>query len=336
MASIDRVALGQTGLVVPPIAIGCAELGDMPEAFAYAVSEEDALATVRAALDSPLNYIDTAAWYGNGESERRIGLVLRERGGLPEGAILETKAGRDPDGDDYRPATVKARFERSLELLGVDKVHICYIHDAEWTTCDAVMAPGGVMEILQDYKRQGVIGALGIASGPVELAMQYIQTGMLDILLTHNRYTLLNRAADAVQKEAKRRGMGVVNAAPYGSGMLAKGPDAYARYAYQDAPVEMIETTRNIEAICAKHGVPLAAAALQFSMLDPNVDVTIVGMSRAERVQQTIDLATIEIPQALWDEIRDLPTYDDDPELNRWKASATQPVFVASMGDSQA
>jgi D-threo-aldose 1-dehydrogenase len=100
--------------------------------------------------------------------------------------------------------------------------------------------------------------------------------------------------------------------------------------------MEMVETTRNIEAICAKHGVPLAAAALQFSMLDPNVDVTIVGMSRAERVQQTIDLATIEIPQALWDEIRDLPTYDDDPELNRWKASATQPVFVASMGDSQA
>ena len=124
MASIDRVPLGQTGLVVPPIAVGCAELGNMPEAFDYGVSEEDALATVRAALDSPLNYIDTAAWYGNGESERRVGKVLRERGGLPEGAILETKAGRDPNGDDYRPQTVKARFERSLELLGVDRVGV--------------------------------------------------------------------------------------------------------------------------------------------------------------------------------------------------------------------
>jgi D-threo-aldose 1-dehydrogenase len=331
MASIDRVALGQTGLVVPPIAVGCAEIGNMPEAFAYGVSDEDAFATVRAALDSPLNYIDTAAWYGNGESERRIGIVLRERGGLPEGAILETKAGRDPKGDDYRPETVKARFERSLELLGVDKVHICFIHDAEWTTFEDVMAPGGVMEILQDYKRQGVIGALGIASGPVELSRQYVETGMLDILLTHNRYTLLNRAADAVQKEAKRRGMGVVNAAPYGSGMLAKGPDEYARYAYQDAPSEMIETTRQIQAVCEKYNVPLAAAALQFSMLDPNVDVTVVGMSKPERVQQTVDLATVEIPQALWDEIRNLPTYDEDPELNRWKASGKQPVFIASM-----
>ena len=329
MASIDRVPLGQTGLVVPPIAVGCAELGNMPEAFAYGVSEEDALATVRAALDSPLNYIDTAAWYGNGESERRIGLVLRERGGLPKGAILETKAGRDPNGDDYRPETVKARFERSLELLGVDRVHICFIHDAEWTRFEDVMAPGGVMEILQDYKRQGVIGALGVAAGPVELSRQYVETGMLDILLTHNRYTLLNRAADAVQKEAKRRGMGVVNAAPYGSGMLAKGPDEYARYAYQSAPDEMVDVTRKIQAICERYGVPLAAAALQFSMLDPNVDVTVVGMSKPERVQQTIELATIEIPQALWDEVAELPTFDDDPELNRWKASDNQPVFIS-------
>jgi D-threo-aldose 1-dehydrogenase len=304
--------------MVPPIAVGCAEIGDMPEAFAYGVSEEDAIATVRAFLNSPLNYIDTAAWYGNGESERRIGIVLRELGGLPEGAILQTKAGRDPNGDDYRPETVKRRFERSLELLGVDKVHNCFIHDAEWTTFDAVMTPGGVMEILQDYKRQGAIGALGIAAGPIDVSMQYVQTGMLDLLITHNRYTLLNRTADAVQKEAKRRGMAVLNAAPYGSGMLAKGPDAYARYAYQSASPEMIDVTRKIHAICEKHGVAMAAAALQFSMLDPNVDVTIVGMSKPERVQQTIELATIEIPEAVWAELAELPTFDDDPEANRW------------------
>src|SRR3954471_17294959 len=128
MASIDRVALGSTGLRVPPIAVGCAELGDMPEAFAYGVSEDDATATVRAALESPLNYIDTAAWYGDGESERRVGLVLRELGGLPKNAILETKTGRSPD-NDYTPDNFKRRFERSLKLLGVDKFHICFLHD---------------------------------------------------------------------------------------------------------------------------------------------------------------------------------------------------------------
>ena len=319
MALIDRVPLGSTGLTVPPIAVGCAEIGDMPDAFAYGVPEEQALETVRTFLASPLNYIDTAALYGDGESERRIGIVLRELGGLPEGAILQTKAGRNPKNNDYSPDVVKRRFERSLELLGVDKVHTCFIHDPEWTTIEAVLAPGGVMEILQDYKRQGVIGFLGVAPGPVDLARQYVETGMLDLLITHNRYTLLNRTADAVQREAKRRGMGVLNAAPYGSGMLAKGPDQYARYAYQSAPAEMVEVTRKIQEICDRHGIPMAAAALQFSMLDPNVDVTIVGMSKPERVQQTIDLATIEIPQALWDELSELPTFDDDPEANRWK-----------------
>lgn len=319
MASIDRVPFGPNGLLVPPIAVGCAELGNMPEAFDYGVTAEDAYATVRAALDSPLNYIDTAAWYGDGESERRIGVVLRERGGLPAEAILETKAGRDPKGDDYRPETVKRRFERSFELLGVDKVHTCFIHDAEWTTFEDVMAPGGVMEILQDYKRQGVIGLLGIAAGPVDLSLRFVETGMLDILLTHNRYTLLNRTADRVQREAKRRGMSVVNAAPYGSGMLAKGPDAYARYAYQSASAEMVDVTRQIQQICDRYAVPLAAAALQFSMLDPNVDVTIVGMSKPQRIQQTIDLATITIPDELWTELASLPTFTEDPEANRWK-----------------
>jgi D-threo-aldose 1-dehydrogenase len=298
MASIDRVPLGRTGLQVPPIAVGCAELANMPEAFGYAVPEDQAFATVRAALAGPLNYIDTAAWYGNGESERRIGIVLRELGGLPE--------------------TVKRRFERSLDLLGVEKVHICLIHDAEWSTFADIMAPGGVMEILQEYKRQGVIKALGIAAGPVDLSMQFVQTGMLDLLLTHNRYTLLNRTADAVQKEAKRRGMGVLNAAPFGSGILAKGPDEYARYAYQAASPDVVAVTRRMQEICDSYGVPLAAAALQFSMLDPNVDVTIVGMSRPERIQQTIDLAKVVIPEQLWAEMADLPTFDDDPEKDRW------------------
>ena len=333
MASIERVPLGKSGLMVPPIAVGCAELADMPEAFGYSVPEDRAFETVWELLRGPLNFIDTAAWYGDGESERRIGLALREIGGLPEGAILETKAGRDPNGDDFRPDTVKRRFERSLSLLGVDKVHNCFIHDAEWTTFEAIMAPGGLMEILQDYKRQGVIGNIGIAAGPVELSMQFVQTDMLDVLITHNRYTLLNRTADPVHREAKRRGMGVLNAAPYGSGMLARGPDSYARYAYQIAPAELIEVTRMIQEICHRHGVPMAAAALQFSMRDPYIDVTIVGMSKPERVQQTIDLATLDIPEQLWADLATLSTFNDDPEANRWE---TKPTWFRSKSSAGA
>src|SRR5687768_7266364 len=108
---LTRRPFGQTGLMVPPISVGCAPLGNMPETFGYAVSEEDAKATIRAALASPIAYIDTAALYGDGESERRVGLVIRELGGLPPGAILQTKQGRDPATDDYSGETVKRRLE---------------------------------------------------------------------------------------------------------------------------------------------------------------------------------------------------------------------------------
>ena len=315
---LTRVAFGRSGLMVPPIAVGCAPLGDMPEAFAYSVNEADAIATVKAFLASPIDYIDTAAHYGDGESERRIGLALKEMGGLPKDAILQTKAGRHVPTNDYSGEMVKRRFERSLSLLGVDKVDVCYLHDAEWTTFAAAMAPGGPVEVLKSFQAQGAIGLLGVASGPVDVEMEYVESGAFDCVITHNRYTLLNRCALPVHQAAAARGMAVVNAAPYGSGMLAKGPDAYARYAYQAASPEMIATTREIERICAAHGVPMAAAALQFSMRDPLVDVTIVGMSKPERIRQTVDLARHPIPAALWDELAALPTYDDDPEANRY------------------
>src|SRR5688500_7039516 len=93
--------LGMTGLEVTPLCIGCAPLGHMPETFGYDVAEEQALATLRAAFRSPINFLDTAASYGDGESERRIGLVLRELGGVPAGYVLATKADRDLQTGDF-------------------------------------------------------------------------------------------------------------------------------------------------------------------------------------------------------------------------------------------
>jgi D-threo-aldose 1-dehydrogenase len=245
-------------------------------------------------------------------------VVLRERGGLPKNAIIETKQGRIPDGTPFTGETVKRRFHRSLELLGLDKVNICFLHDAEAIPFRESMKPGGPVEVLQSFKEQGMIGILGVASGPNETELRFIETGLFEAVITHNRYNLLNRVALPVHRVAKQRGMAVLNAAPYGSGMLAKGPDAYARYAYQPASSEMIATTRQIQAACQRYNVPLAAAALQFSMRDPLIDVTIVGMSKPERIQQTIDYARIPIPQALWDELATLPTHDVDPELARF------------------
>jgi len=306
--------------MVPPISVGCAPLGDMKDTFMYSVTEADAVATVRTALASPIDYIDTAALYGDGESERRVGLALRELGGLPDGAVLQTKQGRDPKTNDYSGETVKRRLERSLELLGLDRLQVVYLHDAEWTTFEEAMAPGGPVEVLRSYQDQGVIRHLGVASGPNDVELQYIETGLFDAVITHNRYTLLNTSADPLIEAASQRGMAVLNAAPYGSGMLAKGPEAYPRYCYQQASEEMIARTHELAAICYRYDVPLAAAALQFSLRDPRIVNTIVGMSRPERIEQTINFARQPIPDDLWAEIEALPPLPaDDPETNRWK-----------------
>src|ERR671927_256976 len=125
---------GPTGLHVTPLCIGCAPLGDMPETFAYSVAEEQALATLRAAFSSPITFADTAAAYGDGESERRIGIVLRELGGLPPGYVVGTKADRNLQTGDFSGEQIKRSIERSLRLLGLDRLQIVHLHDPEYSS----------------------------------------------------------------------------------------------------------------------------------------------------------------------------------------------------------
>jgi D-threo-aldose 1-dehydrogenase len=290
----------------------------MPETFAYSVSEDSALATLRAAFGGPINFIDTAAAYGDGESERRIGLALRELGGLPVGYVLASKADRNLQTGDFSGEQIKRSVESSLRRLGLDRIQIMYIHDPEHTTFENIMGPGGALEVLQRFQEEGTIGHLGISGGPVDMLIRYVETGAFAALETHNRYTLLNRSAAPLLDIAAQRGMAVINAAPYGSGMLAKGPDAYARYAYQDAPAEMVDRARRMAAVCAEYAVPLPAAALQFSLRDPRITSTVVGMSRAERIAQTVELSQHPIPDALWPQLDAIGFDTADPEAHRF------------------
>jgi D-threo-aldose 1-dehydrogenase len=293
---------GHTELRVTSVCLGCAPLASMPDVF-YPVPEEQAVAVLRTAFHSPIHFLDTAAAYGDGESERRIGIVLRELGGLPSDYVLATKADRDPQTGDFSGEQTKRSIERSLRLLGVDRLQIVHLHDPEDSTFENIMARGGAVEVLHDYKEAGVIGALGVAGGPIDLMTRYVETGAFDAVLTHNRYTLLDRSANPLLDLAASRGMAVLNAAPYGGGMLAKGPDTWAKYAYRAAPPELVERVRKIDEVCQGYNVPLAAAALQFSLRDPRITSTIVGMTRPERVAQTVGLALHPISEELWPQL---------------------------------
>ena len=298
-----RRPLGETNLSVSPLCVGCAPMGDMPETFEYGVNEERAFRTLEAVFGSPINFLDTAASYGDGESERRIGEVLKRRGGLPEGIVLATKADRDIQTGEFSGEQMRRSVERSLGLLGLDRLQLVYLHDPEHESFERMMEPGGAVEVLRDLKEEGVIEHLGVAGGPIDMEIRFVETGLFEAVITHNRYTLLDRSAEPLLDVAAERGVALLNAAPYGSGILAKGPDAYPRYAYGEAPEEMVERATAMQEVCRQFGVPLAAAALQFSLKDPRIVSTIVGISRPERVEQTLELAADHIPEELWERL---------------------------------
>ncbi len=295
--------LGTTGFSVTPLCIGCSAIGDMPETFAYSVSEERALATVRAIVASSINFADTAASYGDGESERRIGIVLRELGGIPAGFVLATKADRNLQTGEFTGAQIRRSVERSLRLLGLEQLPICFLHDPEHIGFTLAMAPAGPVETLLQCQREGLIQHIGIAGGPLDMMAQFVETDLFALAISHNRYTLLNQDADSFWDICAQHHVAALNAAPYGSGMLAKGPSAYPRYMYTQAPASYVQRAFTLETICQRYNVPLAAAALQFSLRDPRITSTIVGVSRPERLAQTLVLAQLPIPAELWHEI---------------------------------
>jgi D-threo-aldose 1-dehydrogenase len=299
-------------LQVTEVCVGGSPLGSVPEIFGYDVPAERGVATARRALEGPLNFLDTAAIYSNGESERRIGIALGEVGGLPPGFVLATKADRDPETGDFSGAQVRRSVQGSLERLGLDHSQLMYLHDPEAITFEEATAPGGAVDALVEMQQDGTIGALGVAGGPVELMSRYLRTGVFDVLITHNRWTLVDRSADALIDEAGELGVAVVNAAPFGGGILVRGPGATRSYGYRPASEEVLRRVAAMEQACARAGVSLATAALQFSTRDPRIASTIVGVSRPERIDETVALATTTVPESLWDELAVLPAPEDE------------------------
>lgn len=298
--------LGNTGLRVTPVCIGGSPLGSMPHLYGHDTTAEQGIATARRALEGPFNFLDTSNNYSDGESERRIGAALQELGGVPDGFVLATKVDRDSATGDFSGERTRRSLEESLERLGVDRFQLVYLHDPEHISFEAGVAPDGPMEALLELQRQGLIDHLGVAGGPIDLMRRYVATRNFAVVITHNRYTLIDRSAEPLFEDAQRLGVAVVNGAPFGGGVLAKGPAAVRDYAYGPAHPEVMSRIEAIDAACRSHDVPIAAAALQFSTRDPRIVSTIVGASTPERIEQTVELSRRPIPSELWDELAPL------------------------------
>ena len=315
---MDKRAIGSTGLAVAPIMFGTSSLGNMPDTYGYEVGEARARDTVAAIFDGPSNCIDTSNNYGFGRSEARIGAVIRERGGLPKGAILSTKLDRDMETGRFDATRARQSLEESLERLGLESVPMLHLHDPEHARdLSEIEARGGALDELFKMKEKGFAKAVGLAMGRIDLQFRLLRNWPFDALISHNRYTLINRSANEMFDFANEHGMAILNAAPYAGGVFAKGSAQMPRVTYQEADEEALAPIRRIEAICARRGVAPGAVALQFSMRDPRIASTIVGVSKPERVAETLAWAQADIPEDVWEEIGALGYSSEDPEATR-------------------
>jgi len=315
---MERRQIGATGIAVTALGFGASGLGSMPDTYGYAVDEARARETLHAIFDGPVNLLDTSNAYGFGRSEERIGAAIRERGGLPPGFVLSTKLDRDMETGRFDGDRALRSLEESLGRLGLDSVPLLHLHDPEYgRDLSEITGKGGALDTLFRLKEEGLAGAVGLAMGRLDLMTELLADRPFDALISHNRWTLLNRSADALFDTAHARGIAVLNAAPYAGGVLAKGSAEMPRVTYQEADDRSLAPVREIEALCARHDVAPGAAALQFSLRDPRVAATIVGVTKPGRVHESLSWAETAIPEAFWTDLAAFRPATDDPEAKR-------------------
>lgn len=294
--------LGATGLTVSAVCLGGGPLGSMPGNFGYEVPEADAIRLVQTALRSPIRFIDTANGYSDGESERRIGSAIDAFGGLPEGVVVATKV--DARDGDYSGSRVRASVEESRRRLGLSTLPLVHLHDPEFHCWEDMTARGGAVDTLVALRENGSIGSIGLAGGHAPTMARYLQLGVFDVLLVHNRWTLVDHSAAQLIEQATERGVAVLNAAIYGGGLLAHQSDDGTRdYGYRPAHPDTLAAVTAMRGVCARYGTDLATAALQHSLTDQRIASTIVGTSKQERISAILDSAAVQLPHRFWEEI---------------------------------
>ena len=307
-----------TGLEITELSFGTSSLGSMPDTYGYEVSEERAQKTLNRFFQGPVNMLDTSRNYAMGESEKRIGRAIKENGGWPKDFLLSTKLDRNMDTLVLDKNRARESLEESLKTLNVDSVDILFLHDPEYAKdITDITKKDGAMDELFKIKDEGLAKAVGVAMGKVDIMFPLLKDWDFDVLINHNRYTLINREANKMYEYASSKNIAIFNAAPYAGGVLAKGPNNFKKITYQDATEEKLAPAREFEKVCKKHNVELGAAALQFSLRDNRITSTICGVTSVESIEKNLAWANAEISGEFWDEVLKLPFSSNDPESDR-------------------
>ena len=308
----------------PRVGIGTGSL-------ANAGGEGTFIATIRESWARGMRYFDTAALYLGGESERRLGVALE---GLPRRELfLSTKIGRyqnhtgssiDPQSKhsyfDYSAQATMRSVERSLERLKVDRLDAVYIHDLDHRIGgDGYAALFGkalreAYPALLRLKEQKVIGAVGIATMDWQACMEFAQAAEIDVVMPAGEYSLLRTKSMPLLELCEKRGIHWIAASPFNSGILATGarPDAF--YHMRPANSAALAQVSLLQRICDRHGVPLAAAALQFPLRRAAVSTIVFGAKSVEELDVATSLCSLNIPDAFWTDMEEFLAVTSDWE----------------------
>jgi D-threo-aldose 1-dehydrogenase len=289
-----RTRYGRTDLMVSALCVGTSGWS--------ALTVDDCVDLLGAASEQGLNFVDTANIYAGGRSEELLGSV-RTTTSVLDATVLQTKLDRDVETGDFGYEQMFISLRQSLERLQLDRVPVLMLHDPENIGFEPAMAPGGPVDALVEMRAQGLADSIGISGGPTSMLQQFVETDLFDTLITHNRFTLLDRSAEALLDAATARDLGVTNAAPFGAGLLTGDPRFAGSYGYAPIGPGRQAAYRRMVEICRSAGVPIGAAALQFSLRDPRIHSTVVGLSTVDRLTEATTWAATTIDDGVWAEL---------------------------------
>jgi aryl-alcohol dehydrogenase-like predicted oxidoreductase len=302
-AGLPRRRLGRSELIVPAIALGGARLGSDE------IDDDEAVATVRYALERGIDYFDTSPMYGRGESERRYGIALD---GVPrESFTLSTKTGSHPARrGDYSWDGTMWTVENSLRVLKTDYIDLLLIHDPDLLNPEGmqpVLAPRGALEALEHLRDQGVIRAIGLGQRRLDYHQQAIECGRFDVILTYGNYQPVDTsAADWLLPLAKAHDVGVLNGSPMAHGLLiGRDPDqVFAERTGWSADVApMLPAARRFYRWCEQRQVPMLAVIFQFCLRQSLIHCTLTGAKTRTELQENLAHTTASLPEEIWEEL---------------------------------
>jgi D-threo-aldose 1-dehydrogenase len=309
---------------VSQLGVGCAPFGSL----AAGTSDAAVQGTFDALYAAGLRYFDIAPLYGVGLAEHRLGACLRHVD--RRNVVLSTKVGRLLDAQsgvpaagasdgaypfrfhyDYSYEATLRSLEHSLQRLGTNAIDIALIHDVNRRWQGDMLeqryaeAMNGAYRALHELRAGDLIKAIGVGVNDWSILERFAADGDFDCFMLAGRYTLLDHTAlDTFMPDCARRGIGVLMAAPFNSGILATGARPGATYFYQAAEPDIAARVARIETVCARHGVAIAAAALQFPLANSAVASVVTGMGNPHEAAQNLAHCRAAIPDAFWDEMK--------------------------------